>query len=98
MKMISKFLLLEQPQYLFHLVQYKKIFFHYAQLFYYKSFIYPKKTGLINTCICYKQPQYSGMKLKQFCFACHIDYKHFQADKKQILTKTTRPSIPPIYL
>ena len=43
-------------------------------------------------------PTYCGEKLNQFRFACPTDYKHFQADEQQKLTRTTiRPSIPPIY-
>ena len=47
--------------------------------------------------ICYEQPQYFSEELKTIPFACYIDYKHFQADEKQMLTKTMRCGIPPIY-
>ena len=57
----------------------------------------PKQTCLLNTCISYKQSQYSGEELNQFHFAFHTDYKHFQVDEQQMLIKTTRPSILPIY-
>ena len=59
--------------------------------------LFNKQTDLLNTFICYEQLQYSGKELNQFHFACHTNYKHFQADEKQMLTTTTRPSIPPIY-
>ena len=48
----------------------------------------PKKTDLLNTYICYEQPQYSGEELNPLRFACHTDYKHLQADKQQMLTTT----------
>ena len=57
----------------------------------------PKQIGLPNVCICYEQPQCSGEKLNQFRFACPTDYEHFQADERQMLTKTKRDSIPPVY-
>ena len=95
MKLKSKFLFLEQPKYTYHLVQYKRIFCRYAQGFTVNYL--PKQTDLLNTCICFEYLQCLGKELKQFRFVCHTDYKYFQADEKQMLTKTTKLSILPIY-
>ena len=59
--------------------------------------LFSKQTDLLNTCICYEQPQYSGEEHNQFRFACRTNYKHFQPDEQQMLTTTTGTSIPPIY-